>query len=250
MPRKKREQRQPVRSDNDDSVSITSSQPDELNDGAEYEVETILAEKKVPRKGTFFLIRWKDYALEESTWEPESNLGSELMADWLRKQHLQDSGKEPRFDLDDFDLRVKEYNVEKERMAQEKVEKKIRRRQKKKRLGLAVSPSVEPEPRRNPNQQSSSDEAVEQNEIDDFESASRVNPSVRAMPSKRKLGRGTQSSIDSSSEEEPLLKVQRSIQTGVPNRQAVLEPNKPKMVCAHSLTMLLNLQEVLLTKDK
>ena len=38
-----------------------------------YEVETIITKKKLKRKN-YYLIKWKDYPVIESTWEPTSNL--------------------------------------------------------------------------------------------------------------------------------------------------------------------------------
>lgn len=40
----------------------------------QYEVECILAKVHVYGKKTMFLIKWKGYALEESTWEPFENI--------------------------------------------------------------------------------------------------------------------------------------------------------------------------------
>jgi hypothetical protein len=38
-----------------------------------YQVETILDKKKQGKK-TLYLVKWEGYSVEESTWEPISNL--------------------------------------------------------------------------------------------------------------------------------------------------------------------------------
>ncbi|KAK5956998.1 hypothetical protein OHC33_001367 [Knufia fluminis] len=41
---------------------------------AEYEVEQVLKHRRTKDKGKEYLIKWKGYDLDESTWEPEENL--------------------------------------------------------------------------------------------------------------------------------------------------------------------------------
>ena len=41
-----------------------------------YEVERLLGKVQLPGAEAYFLVQWKDYPLEESTWEPFENLSS------------------------------------------------------------------------------------------------------------------------------------------------------------------------------
>ena len=41
-----------------------------------YEVERLLGKVQLPGAEAYFLVQWKDYPLEESTWEPFKNLSS------------------------------------------------------------------------------------------------------------------------------------------------------------------------------
>ena len=53
------------------------------NGDAEWEVERITAQRYSGHR-TQFLVRWKGYSVEESTWEPRSNLAGALdvLRDW------------------------------------------------------------------------------------------------------------------------------------------------------------------------
>ncbi|EED17419.1 conserved hypothetical protein [Talaromyces stipitatus ATCC 10500] len=39
-----------------------------------YKVKSILAEKESPDGKLYYLVKWKDYSIKESTWEPIENL--------------------------------------------------------------------------------------------------------------------------------------------------------------------------------
>lgn len=54
------------------SINDTNSK-DDSNVSKEYEVESILKDKKVKRT-RYFLIRWKGFSSEHDSWEKESNL--------------------------------------------------------------------------------------------------------------------------------------------------------------------------------
>ena len=44
------------------------------DDNEEFEVEKILKQRKNENNGFEYLIKWKGYEINESTWEPEENL--------------------------------------------------------------------------------------------------------------------------------------------------------------------------------
>jgi hypothetical protein len=73
----------------------------ELEDDQEWEVETILADRK-RGKIEEFLVRWKDYGVEDNTWEPARNLenaGEALVAyreQKARSQRAKSRSRRPR----------------------------------------------------------------------------------------------------------------------------------------------------------
>ena len=63
--------------DADESISVTSTVSDPLEDD-EYEAEKILYEGLGDDGEPRYLVEWTGFPLEESTFEPESNLGATL----------------------------------------------------------------------------------------------------------------------------------------------------------------------------
>ena len=71
----------------------------------EYVVEKILDKRivrtyhygKDPTKKVKYLVKWKDYGNEHNTWEPRSNLTSEMIKEYQRgkkkKIHTTDKGR-------------------------------------------------------------------------------------------------------------------------------------------------------------
>ncbi|CZR65319.1 uncharacterized protein PAC_15219 [Phialocephala subalpina] len=71
-----------------------------------YPVERILAEK-VDRGATYYLILWDGFPEARSTWEPRKNiLDPSILDAWRRRKLLEDSGKQPSFDLVKFEKEV------------------------------------------------------------------------------------------------------------------------------------------------
>ena len=57
----------------------------EGEDGDEYEIESILAHRKTKGGKKKYLVKWKGYTFEESTWEPQENFKGSA----LQKYHTQ-----------------------------------------------------------------------------------------------------------------------------------------------------------------
>lgn len=118
--------------DDIDNISLASTA--ESDQQEEYEVETILTELEFD-DGVKYLVKWENYPIERSTWEPrESFCDEQTLIDWRRKKQAIAEGK-----LEEFDLAAWEDRVEALEIARE--ERKRRRREKRKRLGLQENPS-------------------------------------------------------------------------------------------------------------
>lgn len=115
-------------SGDDDDISVISTAPSE--EQSEYEVETILSERKFD-DDTMYLVKWAGYPLERCTWEPaDSFFNEETFADWKKKKKAIAEGKRPEFDLESW---------EKHLIALEEArdQRKRRRGAKRRRLGLS-----------------------------------------------------------------------------------------------------------------
>jgi len=66
----------------------------------EYIVEKILDKRIEEKKIAYYLIKWKGYGDEENTWEPKSNLSSEMIKEYEKRQ-IQNQGNEKQ-DFDDI----------------------------------------------------------------------------------------------------------------------------------------------------
>ena len=113
----------------EDSISLASTASSEVVE--EYNVERILDEQMDLDTGVpSFLVKWENYPLHESTWEPAENFSSDIMLNhWRRRKVLIEQGREKPFDLQNF------YELE-ERARNQQEERKERRAAKKLRLGL------------------------------------------------------------------------------------------------------------------
>jgi chromo domain-containing protein 1 len=117
----------------DDAISITSTQPSEHPEDFEFKVDRILAERLTDRKK--YLIRWLNYPVERSTWEPRKNILDPAIVDlWKKRKMRETSGIDPPFDLAGF-------NDQLNKLAEEKAQRHRQRKAKRRRLGLPVSPS-------------------------------------------------------------------------------------------------------------
>ena len=60
--------------------------PDLINGEEQYEVESILAHRRIGRHKIKYLVKWKGYAPSDNTWEPEENLSNseEILEEYKR----------------------------------------------------------------------------------------------------------------------------------------------------------------------
>ena len=80
----------------------------------EYEIETILAHRKTKGGQMRYLVKWKGYTFEESTWEPEENFKRQTI-DLYNRRRKED--KEEESDSDDEHLNVMDVSAAKSKTA-------------------------------------------------------------------------------------------------------------------------------------
>lgn len=115
----------------DDSISITSTAASEERE--EYPVEAIIAERKIDGS-TEYLVRWEGYPDERCTWEPETSFQNEdTLLDWKTQEMRVSRGLATSCDVDALLDRVEDWVQTSER-------RKSRRRAKRIRLGVSVTP--------------------------------------------------------------------------------------------------------------
>ena len=142
----------------DDAISITSSRSEKYSSDEEFLVERIMAEKKGDDGRMYFLVYWANYPVEKSTWEPRKNIQDpEIMQVWKERKGQEAKGSKKSFNIAEFNARLQE-------LAQAKEDRRRRRKIKRKRLGIPVSP--DPEIRRHA-ADSDSIEAVESDGLPD-----------------------------------------------------------------------------------
>ncbi|KAL9616175.1 MAG: hypothetical protein Q9160_008928 [Pyrenula sp. 1 TL-2023] len=62
--------------DDDDDISLTSTQSSVHSDNSEYEIEEVVATRRTER-GAEYLVRWLGYDISRATWEPASQFADE-----------------------------------------------------------------------------------------------------------------------------------------------------------------------------
>ncbi|KAI1300771.1 hypothetical protein F5Y03DRAFT_363497 [Xylaria venustula] len=150
--------------DDEDNLSIASTNAEENDSEKEWEVDDVLAERPHPDipGASQYLIKWEGFKLEDCTWEPVEHLGDGLLAKWEENRAEIGAGKRQMFDLATFDT-----------ACAERLERHRRRNAKRRRLGLPLTPPFLPEftddtPVASPMDvdSPSSDEAEEADEVD------------------------------------------------------------------------------------
>ena len=92
----------------DDDVSVSSTIPEEVDSDEEWPVNKVLTDAKIDGE-TKYLIEWEGFPLWESTWEPETNLTSETLAEWASEKEAQKNGSSPRFQIKEWKTAVKDH---------------------------------------------------------------------------------------------------------------------------------------------
>ncbi|KAK1777940.1 hypothetical protein QBC45DRAFT_433896 [Copromyces sp. CBS 386.78] len=118
--------------DEDDSISLASTVSVQHDPDEEFEVEDILCETSDEDGKSTYLVKWERYPLYQCTWEPEDNLGDELMEMWREKKLRQEAGEEEAFD-------VRVFYAVCEKAKEEKADRHRRRNAKRRKLGLPLT---------------------------------------------------------------------------------------------------------------
>jgi hypothetical protein len=140
----------------DDAISITSTQEEEYTSDQEFLVERVLAEKRDANNKVSYLIFWAGYPEEKSTWEPRNNIQDPAILEaWEERKGQEAAGTKPAFDLHGFNSRLAKIGLA-------RVERHQLRKAKRRRLGIQASSSSEED---GGNTDSDSSEAVESNEL-------------------------------------------------------------------------------------
>lgn len=152
--------------DDDDAISITSTQESVHSDGHAFGVDRVLAEERIQGRKRY-LILWEGYSEDRATWEPSNNIiDKAILAIWRKRKEKEKRGIESRFD-------VKGWATNVERLFEEKADRRRRRRAKRRRKGMPVS-DTEPE---NNTESEENDESGTEPE-DDVESITEVHDVV------------------------------------------------------------------------
>ncbi|KZF20579.1 hypothetical protein L228DRAFT_284537 [Xylona heveae TC161] len=175
----------------DDSISITSTAASEVLD--EYEVETILTERRGQDDKPYFLVKWAGYDVERATWEGEESFTtSDMIDDWRSHLNLIERGLEEPFDLDQWELDVQTKDDEQQK-------RKRRRRAKRRRLGIPVK---EPEDAKLMGVEELGTESEEDTDKDSMiEELLQENDDILGSTQRRRLVRGRKRHEKSSDEE-------------------------------------------------
>lgn len=112
----------------DDTVSSTSTIDNADGTGREYTVDCILAEMVDDDGQKYYLIRWEDYPLEDSTWEPEENILTRVtLQNWAKEKDRVSKGLSKAFDVQLYYDAVENRNKAKVQRKQERSAKRNRR---------------------------------------------------------------------------------------------------------------------------
>lgn len=110
--------------DDDDTISLTSTVPEEVSSDTEYVVEGVRAENS---DGSQVLVEWSNFPLDQCTWEPINNLPQELRDTWEQTKKDQDPSVAVAF--------KQKYEAARKEKEYEALQRHRRRNAKRKKLG-------------------------------------------------------------------------------------------------------------------
>ncbi|KAH7413437.1 hypothetical protein BKA64DRAFT_354531 [Cadophora sp. MPI-SDFR-AT-0126] len=214
--------------DDEDDISLTSTESEDYGSDAEFTVDRILAEKG-PAKNKYYLISWEGYPEEKSTWEPQVNVGSDTLEEWAGRLAREKQGIDEPFDVEKFEATIK--RLEGEKVDRHKRREAKRRRIKTAKLGAMAAKRIQQTVRTDSD---SSSEAVEENEVENVPGIK-----IKGTAKRRQLGtkqqfkrpikdvptKSTQTQSDSSSEEVPLAQ-QKGITRSEPTNGPTVQQSK------------------------
>lgn len=82
--------------DQDDNASIATTLDEEVDSDQEWLVNNVMAEAEIGDE-VRYLIDWHGFPLHEASWEPEENLGEDLLKTWREAKELEPMRKESDF---------------------------------------------------------------------------------------------------------------------------------------------------------
>ena len=173
----------------DDSISLTSTVASE--EQVEYAVEGIIAERKVDGDMKY-LVRWEGYPDERCTWESKSSFQNEdTLLDWQTTKMRVARGVEKPCNIEALLARV-------EGWISSTKERKSRRRAKRIRLGILVSPDAKSD---------GEDDDGEEDDDEDYKSSSdeREDFEPNESPVSRRTSKSTDCTIPISPEETEMM---------------------------------------------
>jgi len=116
----------PMDTDSDlEQIDLESTEVSDQDADKEYDVEKILASKHVNGEDRY-LVLWKGYPIERSTWEPERSFTDpNTVLDWRKAAIRQKKGLEEAFDWQEWDRQRQENEL---RTAERRRKREIKRR--------------------------------------------------------------------------------------------------------------------------
>ncbi|KAH8899501.1 hypothetical protein GQ53DRAFT_816633 [Thozetella sp. PMI_491] len=125
-----------VLSDDEDNISLASTVEEQHDDDQEFEVECIICEDIAGEDEpgpNLYLVKWTGFPMHDCTWEPEENIGPDLMTIWEEDKRNMPEGQEQR-NRQAFEDAYQE-------MLRQKEERRRKRDQLREKRGSAQAPS-------------------------------------------------------------------------------------------------------------
>ena len=233
--------------DQDDNISITSTAASEERD--QYLVDRIVGERDVEGVREY-LVMWEGYPDYRCTWEPEDNFdGGDTIPAWEHVKMRVTRGLETAFNVPALERKINEWE-------EATAFRKLRRREKRKKLGIPVAESEEEEEQVEDEDDPAEDDS-EQNQFSNKEKSGVPNPT---QIKQRRVSRVLESSSDrddtvqrmhspesvasgsSKSENEPTLYQQRDLARAV-NKVSYQGTQRPSKTSVEKVKSIPNLSD-------